>query len=102
MDPPVTALSHGLIHGCHNLLVASVVHATVSPLTHALSQSLTSSLIHYYYCTYCFYYNDYCRYCFKYESYQRIHRNYWRGLYKPEPSGDPMKNMGQVQGGMIG
>ena len=50
------------------------MHSTAAPLTHALSTSLTSSLVHFYYCTYCYYYHDYCRYCQRWESYTQVRR----------------------------
>ena len=74
----------------------ATVHATAPPLTHALSTSLTTSLVHFYYCTYCFYYHDYCRYCTQYQSYGQIERNWWRGMYKPPPDPDPSKNLGDL------
>ena len=74
---------------CYAMLCSqATVHATALPLTHALSSSLTTSLIHYYYCTYCYYYHDYCRYCHGYETYHEMHRNYWAGNYKPDETLD--------------
>ena len=70
----ISGLTHALVHGLHNALTTGVVHSTAAPLTHALSTSLTSSLVHFYYCTYCYYYHDYCRYCQRWESYTQVRR----------------------------
>ena len=95
----LSGLTHALVHTLHNGIATATVHATAPPLTHALSTSLTTSLVHFYYCTYCYYYHDYCRYCQRWESYSQIHRNYWNGLYKAEPNLDPFQNTDQVEGG---
>ena len=89
-------LTHALVHTLHNGIATATVHATAPPLTHALSTSLTTSLVHFYYCTYCFYYHDYCRYCTQYQSYGQIERNWWRGMYKPPPDPDPSQNLGDL------
>ena len=92
----LSGLTHALVHTLHNGIATATVHATAPPLTHALSTSLTTSLVHFYYCTYCFYYHDYCRYCTQYQSYGQIERNWWRGMYKPPPDPDPSQNLGDL------
>ena len=75
----------------HSIATATV-HAT-APRPHALSTSLTTSLVHFYYCA-CFYYHDYCRYCTQYRATARS--SAWWRMYKPPPGCDPSQNLGDL------
>ena len=102
----ISNLQHAIVHSLHNGLTTAALAATAAPLTHALSTSLSTSLTHFYYCSYCYYYKDYCRYCQQNEAYQQIGREYWQSAYKPHDApgnvGDPTFGRSRAYGPVYG
>ena len=56
------------MHALTHSISVEVQHHVITGVTKAL----THSLIHYYYCIYCYNMGDYCHWCYNYNDFQRL------------------------------
>ena len=73
------ALLYNVLHALTHSLADSLSHHLSQAVTQGVTHSISHALIHYYYCTFCYYYGDYCQYCFYYRDFSWLHRMTWTG-----------------------
>ena len=67
-------MAHKLVHSIVHSLTHSIASELGKVVITGVTKSLGHSLVHYYYCIYCYTRGDYCHFCHSYNQFQRLGR----------------------------